>query len=100
LLAFIRFGIDQVILVFAMDSWQCRQGHAIDQENVAGIKAGYIQLIIKENIMVRRKKRAQKIRRVQQTGFKCLYMRCYSLLTQSCSLFLFQFCGDVTIPRE
>jgi hypothetical protein len=62
LLRFIRFGVNQVILVFTMDSWQCWQGRAIDKENVTGIKAGYIQLLIKGNMMIRRNKRAQKIR--------------------------------------
>ena len=100
MLGFIRFGVKQVILVFAMDSWQCRQGRAIDKENVTGIKARYIQLLIKGNMMVRRNKRTQKIRRVQQTGFKCLYIRCYPLLMRDCSLILFPFSGDVTLPCE
>jgi hypothetical protein len=100
LLCLIRFGISQVILVFAMDSRQCWQGRAIDKQNVTDIKACYIQLIIKGNIMVRRNKRAQKIRRVQQAGFESLYVRRDPLLTWGCSPFLFTFSSDVTLPRE
>ncbi len=50
--------------------------------------------------MVRRNKRAQKIRRVQQTWFKCLYVGRYSLLMRGYPFFMLLFIADLKRPCE
>ncbi len=59
-----------------------------------------IKGVFERDIIVGRNENAQKVRRVKQTGFKGFQARRDPLLEWGCSLFLFTFASDVTLPRE